>query len=101
MRKTKQDYTEARWRAKVTVGLFLIFAWVGAWLFVLHGFHWRVPELPQIWAARGLIFFNPYFYIVAGLCGGLGLWLAWLFFSNRRAADEPEQNSAGMSAPKF
>lgn len=93
MRKTRQNYQEARWRAKVSVGLALVGTWLGAWLWILHGFHWHIPDIQQIWAARAAIFGNPYFHAFTGLCGALGLWLAWRLLSRRQPPADSDFDS--------
>lgn len=85
MRKTRQNFQETRWRVKVAIGLMLVCSWLGAWLWILRGFHWHIPDIPQIWAARELIIGDPYFYVFVGLCGALGLWAAWRLLSRRPA----------------
>lgn len=102
MKKTKQDFQEARWRTKASVALVGAGGWIGAWLWVLREFGWQAVTLPQVVEALPGMAGDWRFAAVTASCAALGGWAAWaLFWRARTVAGCNEPPPAGFDSPKF
>lgn len=101
MRRTEQEWREARWRVKGTGGLILLFAWIGAalWLWRSGLEEMDLPRLIELVVESGG---DQRFWLVMALCAALGGWLAFVLFWRGQYHDGPqEQGPGGMSGPSF
>lgn len=103
MRQVNREVREIRWRMKATVAMAAIGGWLGGWAWILAGFNWSAPGLPQLLSALPVVVGDPYFWAVVALSILLGGWLAWMLMWRSRADAVAPQDvpQGGMSAPKF
>ncbi|MCL5059462.1 MAG: hypothetical protein M1449_02410 [Candidatus Thermoplasmatota archaeon] len=101
MRKTETEYRELRWRAKGTVGLIGLGAWIGAAGWLMHA---GAADAAALLRLIELSAANIYFWAVIACSGALGGWVAMLIFWRGPAAvtsDEPGPGLSGFDGPKF